>query len=125
MLREYDLELREFDTEHPEFLIEMPEIEIEMPEAGELLKIKRMAHGGFLGVSTETLTEKQRAKLDLPEDLGEPLNISLPEALERLEEKMIKRALAYSNDVQSQAAEMLGISRHLMHYKMKKYGIIS
>jgi two-component system NtrC family response regulator len=68
--------------------------------------------------SSDTITMDE-----LPEELGEALNVSLPEALERLEEKMIRKALDYSGQVQSQAAEMLGISRHLMHYKMKKYGI--
>jgi len=54
-----------------------------------------------------------------------PLNLTLPEALEKLEEKLIRGALEYNNQVQSQAAEMLGISRRVMHYKMKKYGMLS
>lgn len=52
-----------------------------------------------------------------------PLNLKLPDALEQIEEKLVRRALKYSNHIQSQAAEMLGISRHVMHYKMKKYGM--
>ena len=62
---------------------------------------------------------------DLPEDLVgiAPLSLTLPEAVEQLEEKMIKGALTYSAQVQSQAAEILGISRQVMHHKMKKYGI--
>ena len=62
---------------------------------------------------------------DLPEFFAQtvPLSQTLPEALEELEEKLIRGALEYSNHVQSQAAEMLGISRHVMHYKMKKYGL--
>ncbi|MBN1102363.1 MAG: sigma-54-dependent Fis family transcriptional regulator [Deltaproteobacteria bacterium] len=50
-------------------------------------------------------------------------NAPLQDTLENIEEQMIRRALAYCNDVQSQAADMLGISRHVMHYKLKKYGI--
>ncbi len=68
------------------------------------------------------LLENEEEEIDLNKIV--PLNISLPEALEQLEEKLIKRALAYSDDVQSRAAEMLGISRHVMHYKMKKYGML-
>jgi two-component system NtrC family response regulator len=62
---------------------------------------------------------------DLPEYLTQtlPLSQTLPEALEELEEKLIRGALEYSDHVQAQAAEMLGISRHVMHYKMKKYGL--
>jgi len=58
-------------------------------------------------------------------DVGKfvPHNARLQETLDHIEEKMIRRALEYSGKVQAQAADMLGISRHLMHYKMKKYGI--
>jgi two-component system NtrC family response regulator len=74
---------------------------------------------------------------DLPdyvlEDEGEaidldkivPSNLPLADALDQIEEKLISRALKYSNNVQSKAAEMLGITRHAMHYKMKKYGMLS
>jgi two-component system, NtrC family, response regulator len=70
----------------------------------------------------EELLENKEEEVDL--DKIVPLNVSLPEALERVEEKLIKRAFRYSNNVQSHAAEMLGLSRRMMHYKMKKYGII-
>jgi two-component system, NtrC family, response regulator len=54
-----------------------------------------------------------------------PLDMPLPEALEKIEEKLIERALEYCGGVQSKAAGMLGISRRVMHYKMKKYGMIT
>jgi two-component system NtrC family response regulator len=54
-----------------------------------------------------------------------PQDLTLDKALEHIEEKLIVRALKSSDNVQSRAAEMLGISRHSMHYKMKKYGMIS
>jgi len=53
-----------------------------------------------------------------------PLDITLPEALEQVEGKLIKRALDHTGQVQAQAAEILGISRHVMHYKMKKFGML-
>jgi two-component system NtrC family response regulator len=71
----------------------------------------------------DELLSKKEEELDL--DKLVPLNLPLPEALEKLEEKLILRALAYSNQVQARAAEMLGISRHVMHYKMKKYGLLT
>jgi len=52
-----------------------------------------------------------------------PADAFLQQTLEKIEDKMIRRALDSCNQVQSQAADMLGISRHVMHYKMKKYGI--
>ncbi len=70
----------------------------------------------------EELSEEKEEEIDL--DKIVPLNVSLPEALEKVEEKLIRRAFRYSDNVQSRAAEMLGLSRRMMHYKMKKYGII-
>ena len=62
---------------------------------------------------------------DLPEELtgAEAPNVPLPEALERIEEKLIRRALSHCNNVQSHAAEMLGITKSLIQHKMKKYHI--
>jgi two-component system NtrC family response regulator len=71
---------------------------------------------------------------DLPDQLVEtetefdvdrfiPHNIPLPEALERIEEKLIRRALAQSDNVQSHAAQALGITKSLIQHKMRKYNI--
>jgi len=69
------------------------------------------------------LVEKKREKIDL--DKIVPRNLTLAEALEEIEGKLIVRALKASNNVQSKAAEMLGISRRVMHYKIKKYGMLN
>jgi len=78
-------------------------------------------------ISVEDLPDHLLGKKDEEIDLNKivPVNLTLPHALEQVEEKLIKRALAYSNHVQARAAEMLGISRHVMHYKMKKYGMLT
>ena len=68
------------------------------------------------------ISEKEQA-IDL--DRIVPLNLALAEALDQIEERLISRALEHANNVQSRAAEMLGITRHAMHYKMKKYGMLS
>jgi two-component system NtrC family response regulator len=59
------------------------------------------------------------AKLDI--DRFIPLHTPLPEALERIEEQMIRRALEQSGQVQVRAAELLGITKSLLQYKLKKY----
>jgi two-component system NtrC family response regulator len=59
------------------------------------------------------------AKLDI--DTFIPLHTPLPEALEAIEEQMIRRALARSGQVQVRAAELLGITKSLLQYKLKKY----
>jgi two-component system NtrC family response regulator len=76
-----------------------------------------------LGDLPDYLVEKKEEKIDF--DKIVPLSLSLAEALEEIEEKLIVRALTCSNNVQSKAAKMLGISRHLMHYKLKKYGMLT
>nr|HID58492.1 sigma-54-dependent Fis family transcriptional regulator [Desulfobacterales bacterium] len=47
----------------------------------------------------------------------------LPDALEMIEKKMIQRALFLSNNVQTRAAQLLGIQKSLLQYKLKKYNL--
>jgi two-component system NtrC family response regulator len=73
-------------------------------------------------------------KEDLPTEITEkreeveverfiPLNAPLQKTLEQIEEKLIRRALDQCDNVQSHAAEMLGITKSLIQHKMKKYDI--
>jgi two-component system NtrC family response regulator len=52
-----------------------------------------------------------------------PSDLPLPEVLSGVEEQMVKRALEDANHVQARAAESLGITKSLLQYKMKKYGL--
>ncbi len=58
-------------------------------------------------------------------DLGQllPDSVGLNEVLYVVEEKMLLRALDEAGFVQARAAESLGITKSLLQYKMKKYGI--
>jgi len=47
---------------------------------------------------------------------------SLTVAVERLERRMIREALARSDGVQTRAAEFLGVSERALRYKLTKYG---
>jgi two-component system NtrC family response regulator len=64
---------------------------------------------------------------DQPQELDIDQFISpdaeLQPTLERIEEKMIRRALDQADNVQAHAAEMLGITKSLIQHKMKKYNI--
>ncbi len=51
------------------------------------------------------------------------LSGKLPEVLEEVEEQMIKKALLETNGNQTKAAEKLGIARHTLIYKVKKFGL--
>jgi arginine utilization regulatory protein len=48
---------------------------------------------------------------------------NLPESQSRFEHRTLHEALSATNGNVSQASSVLGISRQLLHYKMKKHGI--
>jgi two-component system NtrC family response regulator len=52
---------------------------------------------------------------------GIPENAQLDETLTMIEKKMIKRALKLTNNVQSRAAELLGIGKSGLNWKIKKF----
>jgi two-component system NtrC family response regulator len=81
-----------------------------------------LSSGGV--VTVEELPEELiGAEAELDVDRFIPPNVPLPTALERIEEKLIRRALNKCNNVQAHAAEMLGITKSLIQHKMKKYNI--
>ena len=49
---------------------------------------------------------------------------SLPETLDAIEKQLIQKALSLSNNVQAQAANLLGIPRNNLHYRLKKHGLL-
>jgi len=62
-------------------------------------------------------------KEELDVDSFIPINSPLQQTLEQIEKKIIIRALKKCGNVQSRAAEMIGIKKDLFHHKMKKYNI--
>ncbi len=52
-----------------------------------------------------------------------PANTRLPDMLDAIEEKMLKEALEKTSNVQTRAAKLLGITKSLLQYKMKKFGL--
>jgi two-component system NtrC family response regulator len=65
---------------------------------------------------------------DLPLTLAEPApepetGVGLIAAVEGLERRMIREALAQANGTQTRAAELLGVSERVLRYKLKKYGL--
>jgi two-component system NtrC family response regulator len=49
---------------------------------------------------------------------------SLPETLDAIEKRLIQKALGLSNNVQSRAANLLGIPRANLQYRLKKHNLI-
>ena len=82
-----------------------------------------LSSGGV--ITLEDLPEELiGAEAELDVDRFIPPGVLLSTALERIEEKLIRRALNQCNNVQAHAAEMLGITKSLIQHKMKKYNIM-
>jgi two-component system NtrC family response regulator len=52
-----------------------------------------------------------------------PVALNLADTMDKLEAALVRRALARADFVQVKAAELLGISKSLLQYKLRKYGI--
>ncbi len=52
-----------------------------------------------------------------------PVQLDLADTLEKIEAALIRRALVRADFVQVKAADLLGISKSLLQYKLKKYAI--
>jgi DNA-binding NtrC family response regulator len=61
--------------------------------------------------------------LTISEAEGDMEEGSLAAAVETVERRMIREALAEAGGVQTRAAELLGISERVLRYKLKKYGL--
>ncbi len=62
------------------------------------------------------------ADLEIPIDWQKLSN--LPGTLDAIEKKLIQKALSLSNNVQSRAANLLGIPRNNLHYRLKKHNLL-
>jgi len=61
---------------------------------------------------------------DLPFTSIIPSGAKLNDVLELIEKKMITQALIIAGNVQAHAADLLGIEKNLLKYKMKKYALV-
>ena len=52
-----------------------------------------------------------------------PVQLNLADTLEKIEAALVRRALAKSGFIQVKAAELLGLSKSNLQYKLKKYKI--
>ena len=81
-------------------------------------------HSGGL-ISVEDLpSEVSGDQEDLDIDRFIPYDVPLQKTLEDIEEKLIRRALSRCDNIQSHAAELIGITKSLIQHKMKKYNIV-
>ena len=100
------------------------------PWPGNIRELENVIERAVVLHSGETITidvlpeQLVGAKTEFDVERFIPPNVSLQKALEEIEERLVRRALAHSNNVQAHAAKRLGITKSLIQHKMKKYKII-
>jgi len=87
---------------------------------GNVRELKNALEGGIVLSQNGVLRSEDLQLARISENPGSPEN---PFSLDDSERDTIIRALRESGGVQKDAAELLGISRRAIHYKIKKYGI--
>ncbi len=100
---------------------------VEYPWPGNVRELKNALEGGVVLCRDGVLRKSDLSLSGLPEApqksspaaTGDTSSLSLEES----ERNAILRALQQAGNVQKEAANLLGISRRAIHYKIKKYGI--
>ncbi len=85
---------------------------------GNVRELENMIHRAVL-ISADKIEPEHL----FPEEGGTNAKKSLPQAVEELEKRMIREALAATGGVQTRAAKLLGIDEKTLRYKRKKYRI--
>jgi DNA-binding NtrC family response regulator len=96
---------------------------LEYPWPGNIRELKNAVEGGIVLCKNGTLTPDD-FHLSSAANNGTIERVDMPPmTLEESEKKAILSALKKTGGIQSKAAEILGISRRAIHYKINKYGI--
>ncbi len=97
------------------------------PWPGNVRELKNAIEAGVVLCRDGILRQSDLSLSDLPEPgrktAAAPLSDTSSLSLEESERNAILRALQQAGFVQKDAAQLLGISRRAIHYKIKKYGI--
>lgn len=90
---------------------------------GNVRELKNAIEGGIVLCRNNELRPEDFHLTGIPENYPERLPEAGALSLEESEKNTIIKALEQTGGVQKEAAEVLGISRRAIHYKIKKYGI--
>lgn len=96
---------------------------LEYPWPGNIRELKNAVEGGIVLCKNGVLTPNDFQLSSAAGDDRRELVEVPPMTLEESEKKAILSALIETGGIQSKAAEILGISRRSIHYKIKKYAI--
>jgi DNA-binding NtrC family response regulator len=90
---------------------------------GNVRELKNALEGGIVMCRDHVLRPEDFQVAGISEDCSDTTANDDCLSLEESEKNTILRALEQTGGVQKEAAEVLGISRRAIHYKIKKYGI--
>ena len=97
---------------------------------GNIRQLENVVERCMVMVSGDTITAA-----DLPPEIKDdeaqlknaldmlPVELNLADTLDKLEAALVRRALVRADFVQVKAADLLGISKSLLQYKLRKYSI--
>jgi DNA-binding NtrC family response regulator len=99
----------------------------EYPWPGNVRELKNALEGGVVLCRDGVLRKSDLSLSGLPDAPQKAAQAAMADtsslSLEQSERQAILRALQQAGYVQKEAANLLGISRRAIHYKIKKYGI--
>jgi DNA-binding NtrC family response regulator len=90
---------------------------------GNVRELKNAIEGGIVLCRNNVLRPEDFHEAGMTDSGNEMVTADSCLSLEESEKNTILRALEQTGGIQKEAAEVLGISRRAIHYKIKKYGI--
>jgi two-component system, NtrC family, response regulator len=121
---------KELNKETPSLSPEAMEVVMDYPWPGNIRELENMLEravildsGSLIQAEDLPIHPKGRPSQDWSADEVIPPGLKLNEVLEMVEKRMILNALAKTGHVQSHAADLLGIARNLLFYKIKKFNL--
>ncbi|MBW2593065.1 MAG: sigma-54-dependent Fis family transcriptional regulator, partial [Deltaproteobacteria bacterium] len=93
------------------------------PWPGNVRELKNALEAGIVLCRDGKLRVRDLQLTGLPQNPKNVLADRAPYSLESNEQNTIMRALEKTGGIQKTAADLLGISRRAIHYKVKKFGI--
>jgi two-component system NtrC family response regulator len=132
LLTRYFLERfsKELNKETPTLSLEAMAVIMDYSWPGNIRELENMleravilASGSLIQVEDLPIHPQGQTSQDWSAEQVIPPGLKLNEVLEMVEKKMILNALAKTGHVQSHAADLLGIARNLLFYKIKKFNL--
>ena len=118
---------RQYCSQHGKERVGIPEKTMEWlceyTWPGNVRELKNALEGGIVMCRDNVLRPEDFHVAGMTETCDESMADDSCLSLEASEKNTILRALEQTGGVQKEAAEVLGISRRAIHYKIKKYGI--